>query len=147
MALTETSKLSQAKHPGVILIPVFHPHNNYLESSFKARLAWDHLALPLPPFHTQSQSPSSGLGGPCAVPAHSPPPNFITCYSLLYCPRAYELSSSSSHVTATSPPLGLCTCYSHFFMSSGLRSNIIISEKPSSTLPIRVTRPNWRVLC
>lgn len=110
VAFTEMRNVSQAKNPRVVW---------FLSFTYRATL-WiflqgasgssDPLALALPPFSTQSQSPANGLQGPCGMRPHYLS-YFITCYSLLYCPP------TSSYMATTSPPWGLCTCCSHFFTS------------------------------
>lgn len=82
VAFIETRTFPQAKNPGVILCPIFHPHHDGLESSFKApaqdlgtstAFLPSSRALPWPPRPTWcgSSHPSSFLTHYCPSSASS----------------------------------------------------------------------------
>lgn len=108
------------------MCPVFHPHSNHRESSFKAsaqdlststRLS----SLKPEPFH--------GPQGPCGVAPPTLLPSSPTTLSFLYCPPTTLVFLLCLTYDSHMPTQDLFTCY--FFTS--FRFLQILSRTPSAT--------------
>lgn len=131
MAFIETRTFPQAKNPGVILCPIFHPHRDGLESSFKA---------PAQDLGTSTRLSPLKPSPPMAPKAHVVwllPPFFLPhpLLSFLCFLRPHWSSCCASHMTATCPlrtyPLAISS------LPSGLCSNTVSSERTPSATPYK----------
>lgn len=105
------------------------------------------LSKPSHAFHLAQRkyrSPYDGSQGPRGLTFSSPPDSSLTFPSFFYCVLTTWPLCSSCIMPNMFPPQGLCTYYSlckdkpsldvhmaHFLISSGLCSNVILSEKSS----------------